>query len=110
MQVDTRVKNATTLTSGEGQIVWEEAHNTGMTKVPGMFMLSVSPFFMGDPARVPVRLRYRVRDAKITWFYQIYRPDLVITEHVRAARYHAADATGLPSFDGKPEMAGASPA
>ncbi len=110
VQVEQRVRQAVTLATGEGQIAWEEAHDTGTTKVPGIFMLAIAPFFMGDKTRIPVRLRYRLKDGKLIWSYQIYRPDLAITEHVTAARYHAADATGLPSFDGKPEMAGASPA
>lgn len=110
VQVEQRVRQAVTLATGEGQIAWEEAHDTGATKVPGIFMLAIAPFFMSEKTRLPVRLRYRLKDGKLIWSYQIYRPDLAIVEHVRAARNHAADATGLPSFDGRPEMAGARPA
>lgn len=109
VHVDTRVKASATLQTGEGQIAWEEAHNDAAgkpLKVPGLFMLSIAPFFMGEPVRIPVRLRYRVTGQQTTWFYQIYRPDLAITEHVRHRLADAREITGLPAYEGKPEMAG----
>lgn len=109
VHVDTRVKASTTLQTGEGQISWEESHNGADGKplrVPGLFMLNVAPFFMGEPVRVPVRLRYRPAGQALTWFYQIYRPDLAITEHVRHCLADARAETGLPTYEGKPEMAG----
>lgn len=105
--VDTKVKNTVTLQSGEGQISFEETHNDASgkpLKVPGLFMLSVAPFFMGDKVRMPVRLRYRPVSGQLNWFYNIYRPDLFITEHVRHALFDMRDKTGLPVFEGKPEM------
>lgn len=109
LTIDTRVKSAVTLQSGEGQIAWEETHNGAdgkPVKVPGLFMLYIAPFFMGDKIRVPVRLRYRVKDGQTVWFYEIYRPDLAITEHVRSHLAEAAARTELPTFEGTPEMAG----
>ncbi|MBS9720210.1 DUF2303 family protein [Tianweitania sp. BSSL-BM11] len=103
----TRVKQATTLQTGEGQIIWEEEHrDTAGNKlvVPSLFMLNISPFFMGEKVRIPVRLRYRAKDGSVTWFYQIYRPDIHVTEHVQQAVKDAADDTNLPSFEGEPEM------
>lgn len=107
VNVDTRVKASKTLQSGEGQIQWEEAHNGAdgqPLKVPGLFILNIAPFFMGDPVRIPVRLRYRVSRGEVSWFYQIYRPDLHITEHVRRTLADARAATDLPSYEGNPEM------
>jgi len=107
LAVDTRVKSAVTLQSGEGQIAWEETHNGTdgkQIKVPGLFMLYIAPFFMGDKIRIPVRLRYRIKDGATSWFYQIYRPDLAITEHVRQHLIDARNRTDLPTFEGTPEM------
>lgn len=107
LTVDTRVKSAVTLQSGEGQIAWEETHNGAdgkPIKVPGLFMLYIAPFFMGDKIRVPVRLRYRIKEGATTWFYQIYRPDLAITEHVRDTLAEARARTELPTYEGKPEI------
>ncbi|MCG6115060.1 MAG: YfdQ family protein [Mesorhizobium sp.] len=100
------VKAHTTLQSGEGSIQFDESHNDGAgqkLKVPGIFILDIAPFFMGETIRVPVRLRYRVREGKVMWFYQIYRPDLAITEHVRHRLFDARDRTALPAYEGKPE-------
>lgn len=108
VHVDTRVKASTTLQTGEGQIAWEESHNGAdgkPLKVPGLFMLSIAPFFMGEPIRIPVRLRYRAAGGALSWFYQIYRPDLAITEHVRHRLADAVQATNLPAYEGTPEMA-----
>lgn len=107
VNVASKVKAAHTLANGEGQIVWEESHqdaNGQPLKVPGIFILSVPPFFMGDKMRIPVRLRYRAAGGSVVWFYQIYRPDQFITEHVRHALFDAREKTGLPAYEGKPEM------
>ncbi|MBZ9822305.1 DUF2303 family protein [Mesorhizobium sp. CA4] len=107
VNIDTKVKTATTLQSGEGQIAWEETHNDAEgkpLKVPGLFMLNIAPFFMGDKVRIPVRLRYRPAGPMIMWSYQIYRPDQAINEHVRNALAEARDKTALPTFEGTPEM------
>ncbi|TPL30216.1 DUF2303 family protein [Mesorhizobium sp. B2-4-7] len=109
VNIDTKVKTATTLQTGEGQIAWEEVHNDAdgkPLKVPGMFMLNIAPFFMGDKVRIPVRLRYRPVGAMIMWSYQIYRPDQAINEHVRDTLAEARDKTNLPTFEGTPEMSG----
>ncbi len=108
--VGTNVKATRILQTGEGQIAWEETHMDGdgkPLKVPGIFMLSISPFFQGDKMRIPVRLRYRPAGQKVIWFYQIYRPDQAVTDHVRAALLDAVSQTGLPAYEGTPEMAGA---
>ncbi|MCX2698354.1 DUF2303 family protein [Ochrobactrum chromiisoli] len=107
VNVSSQVKTETKLQSGEGQIQWEETH-TGAdgqpVKVPGIFILSIAPFFMGEKVRIPVRLRYRMSNQKVVWFYNIYRPDLVITQQVEADLLTLTKQTELPSFAGKPEI------
>ncbi|CAM5575058.1 hypothetical protein MAUB1S_09666 [Mycolicibacterium aubagnense] len=107
VHIDTKVKASTTLQSGEGQIAWEETHNGDdgkPIKVPGLFLLYIAPFFMGEKVRIPVRLRYRVKDGQTVWFYQIYRPDIAITEHLREHMLKAKNILELPVFEGSPEM------
>lgn len=106
VNVAAQVKAATTLQSGEGEIRFVEEHQGAdgkPLKVPGIFILSIAPFFMGEKVRIPVRLRYRITGGKTVWFYQVYRPDQFITEHVRATLFDAAAKTELPTFEGKPE-------
>ncbi|MBC7280002.1 DUF2303 family protein [Hoeflea sp.] len=106
VHVASSAKSAVTLQSGEGEIVWDEVHNGSdgnKLKVPGLFMLQIPLFHMGELQRVPVRLRYRMRDGAITWFYQIWRPDVVVTERVIEDFETAVGDTGLPGYIGKPE-------
>lgn len=106
VHVGVQVKNAVTLQTGEGEIRWDESHSDAdgkPLKVPGMFMLSIAPFFMGEKIRVPVRLRYRASGGSIAWHYQIYRPDRHVTERVRDDLDKAAAETGLPAYEGYPE-------
>lgn len=106
VNVEARVKNIVTLQTGEGQIVWEETHkdSAGLPlRVPGLFILRIAPFFMGEPVRAPVRLRYRASGGTVKWFYQIYRPDRFITERIREDLRIAGAETVLPTFEGTPE-------
>lgn len=107
VNISSKVKQTNVLASGEGQIVWEESHLDAAgkpLKVPGMFILSIAPFFMGEKMRIPVRLRYRAAGQAVIWFYQIYRPDQFVTEHVRNTLFEAREKTGLPAYEGTPEM------
>lgn len=102
----TNVKNAVTLQSGEGSIVFEEEHRDAAGNkliVPGLFILNVEPFFMGDRIRVPVRLRYRLSGGALKWMFQIYRPDIAVTDRVRTDLDIVRRETTLPVFEGFPE-------
>lgn len=107
VNVASQVKTETRLESGEGQILWEESH-TGAdgqpVKVPGIFILCIAPFFMGEKVRIPVRLRYRMQERRVVWFYNIYRPDLVITSQVEADLQSVTEQTELPAYAGTPEI------
>lgn len=106
VNVGARVKHAVTLQSGESSIQFEETHHDASgapLKVPGIFMLQISPFFMGTLERIPVRLRYQVQSGSLRWRYQIYRPDQVITEHVREALRKVGEMTEVPTFEAQPE-------
>lgn len=108
VNVDSVVKNVINLATGEAQVAFEETHTDGNgqpLKVPGIFMLAIAPFFMGEKVSLPVRLRYRKVGQKIAWFYQMYRPDQFVTERVRDDLITVADKTELPTFEGSPEAA-----
>ena len=108
VNVESKVKVNHTLQSGERQLQWEENHVGSDGKpvtVPGMFILSIPVFFMGDAVRIPVRLRYRVSGGNVHWCYQIYRPDQIITQHLEHSVSDVKAATELPCFAGKPEAA-----
>lgn len=106
INVASAVKNIVNLASGEASIQFDEQHTDGNgqpIKVPGLFMLAIAPFFMGEKISIPVRLRYRKSGQGILWFYQLYRPDKHVTERVRDDLLTVADKTELPTFEGSPE-------
>lgn len=106
VHVASKAVSSVVLQTGEGQIAWDEAHQGAdgkSLKVPGLFMLQIPLFHMGEAQRVPVRLRYRVREGATSWFYQIFRPDVAVTERVLEDYEDAMKATTLPGFIGKPE-------
>lgn len=106
VNVSSVVKNVVNLATGEAAIAFDEQHTDGdgqPLKVPGIFMLSIAPFFMGEKISLPVRLRYRKKGPGLVWFYQMYRPDQFVTERVRDDLLTVADKTALPTFEGSPE-------
>ncbi|MCC0035440.1 MAG: DUF2303 family protein [Hoeflea sp.] len=106
VHVASKAVSSVVLQSGEGEIVWDEVHQGAdgkKLKVPGLFMLQIPLFHMGELQRVPVRLRYRVREGATSWFYQIFRPDVAVTERVTEDFETAVKETGLPGYIGKPE-------
>lgn len=109
INAETKLRSNTVLATGEGELTWEEEHRDQHGQklvVPSLFILQVPPFFRGEAARIPVRLRYRVNAGSVIWFYQLYRPDIYITEHVERDLERAAAETELPAFQGTPEMQG----
>ncbi|BCB18024.1 DUF2303 family protein [Bosea sp. ANAM02] len=106
VNVESIVKNVVNLATGEASIQFDEQHIDGNgqpLKVQGLFMLSIAPFFMGEKITIPARLRYRKSGQKILWRYQLYRPDLHVTERVRDDLITVAAQTALPTFEGSPE-------
>lgn len=106
VHVESRVKNNVVLQTGEGEITWDEEHKDAAgnkISVPGLFILSISPFFDGETTRIPVRLRYRVMSGSVFWTFKLYRPDVYITQQINRDVLTAASATELPPFVGSPE-------
>lgn len=107
VNVAAQVKNAVTLQSGEGQIVFVEEHKDGKGDkiiVPGLFMISVPAFLAGEPVRLPARLRYRAANGSLSWFYQLYRWKNFLRDRVVSDLSWAESETELPAYEGKPEV------
>jgi hypothetical protein len=101
-----RVKQAVNLQTGEVQVQYETEHRDqdgAPVKVPNMFLIIIPVFHNGPLYRIAVRLRYRLREGRISWAMQMYRPDLVFDDAFKEGCNRAAQATELPLFIGKPE-------
>lgn len=106
VNVGINVKTAKTLQTGEAEIIYEESHRDSAGNkliVPGLFIIKLPVFVGGEPVRLPARLRYRAAGGGIKWFFQLYRPDVYVTERIRADLALAANATERPSYEGTPE-------
>ncbi|GGF56444.1 hypothetical protein GCM10007301_15120 [Azorhizobium oxalatiphilum] len=106
-----KVKQSTRLQSGERQVIFTTEHQTSSGEkvdIPGIFMVSVAPFVSGDreapTVRIPARIRYRLKDGAIKWFYQLYRWQFWLRERVQQDLAEAAKETALPAYEGAPEM------
>lgn len=100
------VKSYTNLSSGEGNIVYENEHHDvdgAPIKVPNMFFIAIPIFVSGDIYRIAVRLRYRVRSGNISWSYNLYRIEHVFEDAFKEACNKAKEETELPLFVGKEE-------
>ncbi|HWW46286.1 MAG TPA: DUF2303 family protein [Xanthobacteraceae bacterium] len=106
INVGAKVKNAQTLQSGEGEIIFVEEHLNAKGEkltVPGLFMVALPAFVDGGPVRIPARLRYRVREGSVVWFYQLFRWKQYLRDRVVADLEIVQAETVLPVYEGTPE-------
>lgn len=106
--VESKVRDNFKLQSGEASLIFEEVHKDAAGQninVPGLFYLSIPAFVGGEKKRIPVRLRYRLKDGSVIWRFQLYRPELIIHEAIDKAVQSAKESTKLPVFYGEPEGA-----
>lgn len=107
VHINAKAKRGVRLQTGEQQIEFTEEHVNSKGEavvIPGVFMVSVRAFVDGDAVRIPARLRYRIAGGDIKWFYQLYRWEFFLREQVERDLDAAAKGTGLPAFEGSPEM------
>lgn len=107
VNLDTQVRHAQTLSSGEIAITYIETHRDGEgqpIKVPNAFLIAI-PVVQGGPLyQILARLAYRVRDGKVTWSYTLHRTDLVFDEALKEIRARIEEATERTVFLGSPEV------
>jgi hypothetical protein len=100
------VTNEIKLSSGEGQIHFEEKHvdkGGALIRVPGAFAIDLPVFRGGAPYRVVVFLRYRVVDKRIAWQLSPYLLDRVFDDALQGAAEQVENATGIPVVRGRPD-------
>lgn len=106
LNADIAVKGAQNLSSGETSIVYTEEHRDAggaPLKVPNLFLIAVPVFDAGPLYRLAVRLRYRLAQGRITWWFGIHRADRVFDHAFTEACTRARDECGLPLFYGAAE-------
>ena len=99
-------KQKVKLASGETELKFTSEHVDGSGKpitIPDFFMINIPIFEMGDYQSIPVRLRYRLSQGSVKWFFELYRIDQVFDEAFHEACDEAVSTTELPLFIGSPE-------
>lgn len=105
VHLDGRVHNELNLKSGEGKLVFTEEHKDAAGQridVPGAFAIGIPVFRGGVAYKIPVRLRYRVSQGRVTWSLAVQRLDRVFEAAIAEACTVVAEATKLPVFRGAP--------
>lgn len=100
------VKNKNKLSSGETELKFTTEHSDADGKpiqIPDFFVIELPIFEGGSAERLIVRLRYRLQNGKINWFYSLYRIDMTLNNAFHTACAEIQEQTGLPLFFGKPE-------
>lgn len=110
MSVDQEFVNQIRLGSGEMQMVFKETHgpakgaNGQPITIPGAFLIAI-PFFVGGEVCVlPVRLRYRASQGKVTWWYQLALVDALFREAIDLEISKISSGVDRPVFIGTPEQ------
>lgn len=78
-------RSSTRLSTGQQQFQYDEeskasAGTSGQLTVPTHIVLVIAPFFGETPSRIGARLRFRLREGRLTLGYLLDRPDVIIRD------------------------------
>lgn len=100
---DMRFKSAIRLQSGGVSMSFtqdDDAQTVQKMQVFDRFTLGFPVFWNADAYQVDARLRYRVRDGKLTFWYELIRADKVLEAATKTLIEHIRMKTGFPFFFG----------
>lgn len=102
---DMRFKSALRLQNGGVQMSFvqdDDAQTLQKMQVFDRFSIGLPVFWNGDAYRLDARLRYRVRDGKLTFWFELIRPDKVLEAATQTLIKLIREQTGNPFFFGEP--------
>jgi uncharacterized protein YfdQ (DUF2303 family) len=92
------------LNNGQIQFVYDEvvrgAAQKGTIEIPEQFVLGISIHENGPAYRIPVRLRWRLQDGKVVFWYEVVRPHRFIDDAVKEIRERVVKDTGIAVLTG----------
>lgn len=103
VRVEETVENAHRQQSGEVTLIHKTEHKDGAgqpLKVPGAFHIMIPIVEDGPLYSIPVRLRYRVAGGKVTWFYEMHRPDVFLKHALDDTIKTVKEGCALPVIHG----------
>lgn len=66
------------------------------------FAVGIAPFFNGGAYQIMARLKHRLHGSKLTFWYELVRPDLALQDATRDLIKTIKDKTGFPVYYGNP--------
>lgn len=102
---DMRFKSAIRLQNGGVQMSFVQDDDTNTLQKMQMFdrfAVGLPVFWNGDAYRIDARLRYRVREGKVTFWFELVRPDKVLEAATKTLIEQIRTLSELPFFFGEP--------
>lgn len=102
---DVRFKSAVRLQNGGVQMAFiqdDDAQTLQKMQVFDRFSIGLPVFWNGDAYRIDARLRYRVRDGKLTFWFELIRQDKVLEAATQTLITVIREKTNKPFFFGEP--------
>lgn len=102
---DMRFKSSTRLQSGAVEMVFVQSDDDQTVTKMQMFerfCIGIPVYWGGDAYRIDARLRYRVRDGKLTFWYELIRADKTMEAATNTVIEKIRSKTGLMFYFGRP--------
>ena len=102
---DTRFKSAIRLQNGGVQMSFvqdDDAQTLANMQMFDRFSLGLPVFWNGDAYQVDARLRYRVKEGKLSLWYELIRPDKKLESSTKTLIEKIKEETGRAFFFGNP--------
>jgi len=102
---DYRFKSAVRLQNGGVQMTLvqdDDQQTLTRMEVFDRFKIGIPVFWNGEAYGMEARLRYRHRDSKVFFWYELVRPDKVLEDAAKSLIEKIKTETGSPFFFGKP--------
>ncbi len=102
---DARFKSFIRLQSGGVEMAFIDKDDDATIQKMQMFdrfNIGIPVFWSGDAYRIEVRLRYRVREGRLTFWYELLRHDKALEDATKTMIQTIKEKTGVPFFFGKP--------
>lgn len=104
---DSRFKSQVRLQSGGVELAFvqkEDDPTLEKMRLFNQFSLGIPPFLNGSPFRLDARLRYRVKEGGLSFWYELIRPDLVFKAAAEEELAKIAESTGIAILQGNPRI------
>ena len=104
---DKKFKSKTNIQSGGVSLVFvdqDDAATEQAMRLFERFSLGLRVFLNGTPYRLDARLKYRLNGGKLSFWYELIRPDRVFEDAVKDEFSAIKDKTGFPLLYGSPGL------